>query len=147
MPVMCLFSVNVFGQIAGAVGKKIDQLDTLTTQSYSVDLDFQFHLSHKQTNANRDFRFLHASRANYLFQRSDIELDFSQILEHSKDGQLYYNHYAIISSGLYKYRVVDAQKVVVRPLYPEPMFISQNSSRQEINITKYKNISYLCLKF
>ena len=125
---MCFFSATVFSQIEEVVEKKIDWVDTLNTQSFAIDLDFQFHLSHKETNAYRDFRFVHASRFNYLFNHSDVELNFSQILEHSKDGHLYYNHYAILSSGLFKYRPVNAEKTVIRPLHPELLFISQNNT-------------------
>ena len=126
--VMCSFSVKVFSQIEDAVEKKIDVLDTLNTHSFSIDLNFQFQLSHEETNSYRDFRFIHNSRYNYLFKHSDIELELSQILRHSKDGHLYYNHYAILSSGVYKYRPVNSKKTVIRALYPEPLIISQNNT-------------------
>ena len=124
---MCLFSLNVFSQIV-VLEKKIDNHDTLNTRSFSIDLDFQFHLSHKETNDYPDFKFLNATRCNYIFKRSDIELNFRKIMEHSDDGTFDYTNYFILSSGLYKYRPVSDNKTVVRPLYPEPLFIFQNKT-------------------
>ena len=124
----CVCLIATFGQIEEVVEKKIDRVDTLNTHSYYVDLNFQFHLSHKEMNDYRDFRLINATKYNYLLDRSDIELNFSQIVEHSKDGHFYYNHYAIFSSGLFKYRPVSAQKTVIKPVHPEVLLISQNNT-------------------
>ena len=124
---MCFFSVNVFSQIE-IVAKKIDKLDTLNTQSFSIDLDFQFYSSHKETDSYLAYRVINAARCNYLFHYSDLELTFRQILDRRENGNMYYNHYVNLSSGVHKYQPVTAQKSVVRPLYPELMLILQNNT-------------------
>ena len=132
MILICLFSVEGFSQI-DILGKKIDRLDTLNTHSFSIDMDFQFHISNKEMYNYHDFTFLHATRFNYIFKRLDIDLDFSQILEHADDGHFDYTNYVILSSGVFKYRPVGSQKTVVRPLYPEPLLIFQNNTGQGLH--------------
>ena len=128
MLLLCVCAGKVFCQLEEVVEKKIDQIDTLNTHSFYFDLDFQFHLSHQETDDYRDLRFVHATKYNYLFRHSDIELNFRQILERASDGHLYYNHYAMLSSGLFKYRPVGAKKTIIRPLHPELLLISQNNT-------------------
>jgi len=135
MTLLMCFALNtaVYSQIEEVVEKRIDYVDTLNTHSLSLNLDFQFHLSHKETDDYRDFRFVHATRCNYLFERSDLELNFSQILERESDGHLYYNHYAILSSGLFKYNPVGAQRTVIRRMHPELLAISQNNTARGLH--------------
>ncbi|MCL2027250.1 MAG: hypothetical protein FWG79_02065 [Bacteroidales bacterium] len=124
---LCLIAAKAHSQIE-VVEKKIDNLDTLNTRSVAIDLDFQTILSHEEMDAYPSLVFVHTARCNYLFNHSDFELNFKQILDHSDDGLFYYTHYVMLSSGLYKYRPVSAEKTVVRPLYVEPLFIFQNNT-------------------
>jgi hypothetical protein len=124
---LCFFAVSAFSQIE-ILGKKIDKLDSLNTHSFAIDLDFQFYTSQKQTDAYPDYRIINAASCNYIFDHSDLELNFRQKLDRRTNGNLYYNHYINLSSGLHKYRPVTAQKSVVRPLYPELLLILQNNT-------------------
>jgi len=127
MLLLCCVTVNGFSQIE-IIAKKLDKHDTLNIQSFSIDLDFQFYFSQKETDKNPYYKIMNAARCNYLFNRSDLELTLRQIFYRRENGQTYYNHYVNLSSGVFKYRSVSAQKSVVRHLYPEPVVILQNNT-------------------
>jgi hypothetical protein len=107
---------------------KTDKIDTLKINSFSIDLDLMFYLTHKEMNQYPDLKFVNTAQAHYLIHETELGLYFRQIVDRLDNGYLYYNHYLNLSSGIAKYKAMHHKSAVLRLLHPEPVFIFQNNS-------------------
>ena len=118
-------SVTSYGQNEA---KKTAASDTLKIDTFSMNSDFLFYLSHKQLNKYVDIRFVNSAKANYVDKYTDYGLYFRQILDRLYNGYLYSNHYLNLSVGLGKYKPTRKEHFYGRIYYPELIFIFQNNS-------------------
>ena len=124
----------VFGFVTESYGqndvevKKSDTSDTLKTNTFSMNMDLLFHLTHKEMNQYPDLKFINSVQANCIVKGTDFGLYFRQILDRLANGYLYYNHYINLSAGIGKYKPLPKKNAILRVLYPEPVFIFQNNS-------------------
>ncbi len=127
--IMLLFCLGMksYGQIE-VIANKVYSLDTLKTNSVSLNLDLLLYVSDNEMDQFTEIRVANSALFNYLFRNTDIELTFRQIIERQDDGSFYFNHYLMLSSGIYKYKPIDKKRTMLRKFYPEPIFIVQNNS-------------------
>jgi len=119
----------IFGLTTKSNGQKEAQMqDTLKINTFSVNLDFLFHLTHKQMDKHPDIKFINAAQANYVVNGTDFGLYFRQIFDRMNNGYLYYNHYLNLSVGFGKYKLLPKKRAIFRIFYPEPVFIFQNNA-------------------
>ena len=115
------------GQIR-AIANKMTKIDTLKTNSLSLNVDLLFNISDDEMSKYVDYKFINSLRFNYLFHNTDIDLIFRQVLERKDNGSFYQNNFLMLSSGIYQYKSIENQKTIQRKFYPEPLFIFQNNS-------------------
>jgi hypothetical protein len=113
--------------ILGLALKSYGQNDTIAN-TFSMDLDFLFYLSHKQMDQYPDLKFVNTAHLSYLEHFTESNLFFRQVLDRSDDGSLSSNHYINLSTSLYKHKPVPPKRGYVRVLRPEGVFIFQNNS-------------------
>ena len=110
------------------IAEKAYKVDTLKNESFFLDLSLLFLISDNEMNEHIDFDIMNSVRARYLVKKSDIEVIARQYFENQDDGSLYKKHFFMLTSGIYKYRPITKKRVVVRTMYPEPLFIFQNNT-------------------
>jgi hypothetical protein len=119
-------TIKSYSQI-DALAQKIPKRDTVTTHSLIMDLDFLLLINQKQSYDFADISVVNTGRLNYIMNRTNIELDYRQIVDRMDDGSTYSSHYLLFSSGINKYKPITNEKSVLRTLYPEPVIIFQNN--------------------
>ena len=112
----------------GVVADKAYVLDTLRSNSYSTGLSFLFYISDNEMKDHTVYRFLNSAHFNYVFQKSDLDLSLRQTIERDDDGTWSSNNLVLLSSGLFKYKPVDKERITLRRFYPEPIAIYQDNS-------------------
>ena len=116
-----------YGQIS-VITNKISKVDTLKTNSLFLNVDLLFNISDDEMGKYVDYKLIHSVRFNYLFNHTDFDAIFRQILERKDNGSFYYNNFLMLSSGIHQYKHIDNDKVIQRKLFTEPLFIFQNNS-------------------
>ena len=113
-----------YGQDETRTGKT----DTLNINTFTVDLDFLFYITHKEMYKYPDLKFVNLANAHYVLKDSELGFYFRQTLDRLDDGDVYYNHYINLFSGIHKYKPAPEKRAFLRYLRPEPMLIFQNNS-------------------
>ena len=113
-----------YGQSKAETGKT----DTMKINTFSVDLDLMFYITHKEMNKYPDLKFVNMAQTHYVLNDTEFGFYFRQILDRLDDGDIYYYHYVNLYSGIFKYKPVQEKNAFLRFLRPEPMFIFQNNS-------------------
>jgi len=106
--------------------------DTLKINTFTINLDFLFYLTHKEMNSYPDLKAINMAQVNVLLKETEIGLYFRQILDRLDNGYFYYNTYVNLSSGLFKYKFPEKNRFI-RILYPEPVFIFQNNAGRALS--------------
>jgi len=107
---------------------RLTKSDTLKIDTFSMNADFLFYLSHKQLNKYVDVRFVNSAKANYVVKTTDFGLYYRQILDRLYNGYLYSNHYLNLSVGVGKFNPARKEHFYGRIYYPELIFIFQNNT-------------------
>lgn len=112
----------------GVVADKAYVLDTVRANTYSAGLSFLFYIADNEMKEHTTYRFLNSAHFNYVFTKTDLELSLRQTLEREDDGGWSSNNLLLLSSGIFKYKPIGRDNVVLRRFYAEPIAVYQDNS-------------------
>jgi len=123
-------ATQVYGQSEAEINAEIEicKTDTLKINTFSLNLDLMFYITHKEMQEYPDLKFVNTAQTHYVLKDTEFGFYFRQILDRLDDGDLYYYHYVSLYSAIFKYKPKPEKNAFLRFLRPQPLFIFQNNS-------------------